>query len=234
MGASLVYLDRPVTKKETITGNLPASQTQVGYKYASSAMQGWRLNMVRQLFPSSSRSAAVLNSKILNLSYFWRTSFAGKDRSRIHRSELFLIPQYLKTFDYTWADPRPNSFQASYIFLFLYPESLSIFNLQEDAHIAAPVFDNGISLFAVFDGHGGIECAKFCERFFGDKLREQAEYQSRKDLGRALENTFLGLDKMLLTPKGMEIMIGISKEHPQQTSPIERALRFHADSKLTL
>ena len=70
-------------------------------------------------------------------------------------------------------------------------------------------------MFAVFDGHGGIECAKFCERFFGDKLREQADYQNRKDLGRALENTFLGLDKMLLTPKGMEIMVGISKEHPQ-------------------
>jgi hypothetical protein len=85
----------------------------------------------------------------------------------------------------------------------------------------------------VFDGHGGIECAKFCERFFPDKLREQAEYQSRKDLGRALENTFLGLDKILMTPKGMEIMIGISKEYPSQTSPIERALRFHADSKLT-
>ena len=47
MGASLVYLDRPVTKKETVTGNLPASQTQVGYKYAASSMQGWRLNMVR-------------------------------------------------------------------------------------------------------------------------------------------------------------------------------------------
>lgn len=46
MGASLVYLDRPVTKKETKSGSLPASQTQVGFKYSSSAMQGWRLNMV--------------------------------------------------------------------------------------------------------------------------------------------------------------------------------------------
>lgn len=99
----------------------------------------------------------------------------------------------------------------------------------EDAHITNPTFDNNLSLFAVFDGHGGIECAKFCERYFPDKLREQAEYQSRKDLGRALENTFLGLDKILMTPKGMETMVGISKEHPSQTSPIERALRFHAD-----
>lgn len=29
----------------------------------------------------------------------------------------------------------------------------------------------------------------------------------------------------------MEAMVQISKEHPNQTSPVERALRFHADSK---
>ena len=26
-----------------------------------------------------------------------------------------------------------------------------------------PKLDNDMGLFAVFDGHGGIECAKFCE-----------------------------------------------------------------------
>jgi hypothetical protein len=29
-----------------------------------------------------------------------------------------------------------------------------------------------------------------------------------------MENTFLGLDKMLFTPKGMEAMVQISKENP--------------------
>jgi len=43
----------------------------------------------------------------------------------------------------------------------------------EDAHIISPNFDNGVSLFAIFDGHGGVECAKFCEKFFGEKLKEQ-------------------------------------------------------------
>jgi serine/threonine protein phosphatase PrpC len=81
----------------------------------------------------------------------------------------------------------------------------------------------------VFDGHGGLECAKFCERFFEAKLREQPEFVSKKDLPKALESTFLGLDRMLMTPKGMEAMIQISKEHPNQISPVERALRFHAD-----
>jgi serine/threonine protein phosphatase PrpC len=49
-------------------------------------------------------------------------------------------------------------------------------------------------LFAVFDGHGGIECAKFCERYMPDTLKQQPDYLSRKDLRRALTNSFLGLD----------------------------------------
>lgn len=36
----------------------------------------------------------------------------------------------------------------------------------EDAHISNPQLDEGIGLFAVFDGHGGLECAKFCEKYF--------------------------------------------------------------------
>ncbi len=47
MGASLVYLDRPNTKKDTIFGAVqPATPNQLTYKYAGSGMQGWRLNMV--------------------------------------------------------------------------------------------------------------------------------------------------------------------------------------------
>ena len=40
----------------------------------------------------------------------------------------------------------------------------------EDAHITNPNLGNDIGLFAVFDGHGGLECAKFCEKFFEEKL----------------------------------------------------------------
>ena len=70
----------------------------------------------------------------------------------------------------------------------------------EDAHIVSPNFETGIGLFAVFDGHGGVEVAKFCEKYFEGKLKEQPEFQSRKDIGKALENTFIGMDKKLMTP----------------------------------
>ena len=41
----------------------------------------------------------------------------------------------------------------------------------EDAHICNENLDgNGMGLFAIFDGHGGIEAAKFCERHFTNVL----------------------------------------------------------------
>ena len=46
MGANLVYLDRPNTKKETLTGQFNGTDLAVPYKFCCSAMQGWRLNMV--------------------------------------------------------------------------------------------------------------------------------------------------------------------------------------------
>ena len=41
----------------------------------------------------------------------------------------------------------------------------------EDAHITALDFEPGMHLFAVFDGHGGAEVARFCERHFIEELR---------------------------------------------------------------
>lgn len=64
----------------------------------------------------------------------------------------------------------------------------------EDAHITDPNIDPGIGLFAVFDGHGGIECAKFCENKFEKVLKNQSEYKTGENYGKALENTFMGLD----------------------------------------
>jgi serine/threonine protein phosphatase PrpC len=106
MGASLVYLDRPNTVKETITG-----QSKIGYRFAASCMQGWRLSM-------------------------------------------------------------------------------------EDAHITNVDIGNGIGLFAVFDGHGGIEVAKFCEAHFTQLLISNHHFQN-KSYPKALEETFLEMDVLL-------------------------------------
>ena len=38
MGASLVYLDRPNTKKNTTSGQLLGNSSSVGYKYTCSDM----------------------------------------------------------------------------------------------------------------------------------------------------------------------------------------------------
>ena len=107
MGASLVYLDKPNTTKHTEIG-----QAKLGYRYAASSMQGWRLSM-------------------------------------------------------------------------------------EDAHIVNDNIDGqNTGLFAVFDGHGGIEVAKFCERHFLNVLVNSEPYKN-KNYSKALEEAFLKMDVLL-------------------------------------
>ena len=82
MGASLVYLDRPVTKKETKSGSLPGSQTQVGYKFAASAMQGWRLNMVSYHHSTPLLSVFFTKMTTPGNSYFWRIDTSARVLSK--------------------------------------------------------------------------------------------------------------------------------------------------------
>lgn len=46
----------------------------------------------------------------------------------------------------------------------------------EDDHILEPNFDKDISLFAIFDGHGGDEVAKYCSKYFGNELKLNKNY----------------------------------------------------------
>lgn len=71
----------------------------------------------------------------------------------------------------------------------------------EDAHITELDFDIDTSLFAVFDGHGGEEVAKFCAKKFGSHLKKNQKYQMGK-YEDALIDTFLLMDKLISCPEG--------------------------------
>ena len=71
----------------------------------------------------------------------------------------------------------------------------------EDDHILEPNFDKNISLFAVFDGHGGHEVSKFCAENFGIYLKKNENYK-KKNFKAALEENFLLMDELMESPEG--------------------------------
>ena len=75
----------------------------------------------------------------------------------------------------------------------------------EDAHIINENIDGqNTACFAVFDGHGGIEVAKFCERHFLDCLVNSDLYKN-KNYAKALEEAFLKMD-VLICQNQQELM----------------------------
>lgn len=75
----------------------------------------------------------------------------------------------------------------------------------EDSHISIPDLDDKTSLFAVFDGHGGAEVAKFCSDNFAKELLENKNYKE-KNYGEALKDTFLKMDEILMGENGMDLL----------------------------
>jgi serine/threonine protein phosphatase PrpC len=67
----------------------------------------------------------------------------------------------------------------------------------EDAHISQPNLTENIALFAVFDGHGGPEVAKFCSKYFPIELLKNEHFKSG-NYKTALEETFLRMDVLLI------------------------------------
>lgn len=82
----------------------------------------------------------------------------------------------------------------------------------EDAHIATPNIKDGVHLFAVFDGHGGAEVAKFCELRFGEQLRKNKNFAEGR-YRQALEETFLKMDEMLSSAEGERELRGLKQEN---------------------
>ena len=52
-------------------------------------------------------------------------------------------------------------------------------NQNEDAHFVYLDFIPGISLFGVFDGHGGCEVARYCERHFLEELKTDSDFHNK-------------------------------------------------------
>ena len=74
----------------------------------------------------------------------------------------------------------------------------------EDSYIAnLDINNDGISLFAIFDGHGGPEVARFVQANFTKCLVSCSAYR-RRDYKQALQYTFLKMDRMLKSSKGQK------------------------------
>jgi serine/threonine protein phosphatase PrpC len=74
----------------------------------------------------------------------------------------------------------------------------------EDAEICEAEFTENSSLFAVFDGHGGKEVAKYCEKYFGDELKKNSHFKAEGDMTKALTETFLIMDEMMESLDGQK------------------------------
>lgn len=66
--------------------------------------------------------------------------------------------------------------------------------MQEDTHISETDIVPGISLFCVFDGHGGPEVAEYCRDHFKDTLIEHEKFKDGSDYQKAIHDTCLAMD----------------------------------------
>lgn len=78
----------------------------------------------------------------------------------------------------------------------------------EDAHIAKFNIAPDVSVFGVFDGHGGKEVARFVERHFIEELLKNQSFKNG-DYGASLTENFLRMDELLNTPEGRKELAAI-------------------------
>ncbi len=83
----------------------------------------------------------------------------------------------------------------------------------EDAHITAlDVIEGEVSVFGVFDGHGGCEVAHYVENHFVEMLKKNENF-TKGDYAKALTETFVNLDMRMISEAGKKELITISKKH---------------------
>jgi protein phosphatase 1G len=82
----------------------------------------------------------------------------------------------------------------------------------EDSHISVLDIEQDVSIFGVFDGHGGCEVAVFVGNHFVEELKKTEAFR-KADYKNALIETFLSLDRMLLTDAGKKELALINKKN---------------------
>eukprot|EP01017_Pseudomicrothorax_dubius_P024969 TRINITY_DN265_c0_g1_i1.p1 TRINITY_DN265_c0_g1~~TRINITY_DN265_c0_g1_i1.p1 ORF type:complete len:306 (-),score=84.30 TRINITY_DN265_c0_g1_i1:232-1149(-) len=85
----------------------------------------------------------------------------------------------------------------------------------EDAHISKTDLGEDIHLFAVFDGHGGREVARYAQRHFAEELLKNLNFNSQKYV-EALQETFLRMDQIMNTPEGRRELTSLSASGEEQ------------------
>lgn len=75
----------------------------------------------------------------------------------------------------------------------------------EDAHIANGSIADNVSIFAVFDGHGGAEVAKFCSANFIPNLIKNENFK-KGDYVKALRENFFKMDEILQSDDGQTLL----------------------------
>ncbi|XP_014245235.1 probable protein phosphatase 2C 11 isoform X2 [Cimex lectularius] len=82
---------------------------------------------------------------------------------------------------------------------------------QEDAHNCCLEFDEKLSLFAVYDGHGGHEVAQYASQELPNFLKSLESYKNG-DFTTALKDSFLGFDATLRDNEVVEKLRKMAKD----------------------
>jgi len=80
----------------------------------------------------------------------------------------------------------------------------------EDAQCSAVDFDEGLSFFGVFDGHGGSEVSAFVAEHIIDSIKKSPSFKEKK-YDRTLIEAYLDLDAQLETEEGINELTSKSK-----------------------